>query len=410
MPPKAKKQTDRINILQTHYHMIRKRVKKIRNIRSVDTNDDDNDGNNNEAQQVYKQSNKEEENNNQRIEQQTQREQDLSIILAATKLKQKIRQKKGLYVDTDSLKAATIIGNNNKSQYSSSKYTPSLASNNISHGGTRGGLVHPSEIKNEFQKIEDKIQSEMGDSNLNVKSMNKFAMRAKSETEKKMEEYVEMEMKKRGFMTKEEKEKLLRESARFISRDDSENNNINSNMESNTSKIPTINIDELYQIPEHLRVSRSLIIDDNNIDQSNKYSTAATESESLNEQDIAEQQQLMTGSILEVKLPVEYKIKNIEETEQATKKIRTPSSYTTIVTSGTNVLLPTRQSKKHLSEFNHNIQEEIAMKELGKYIDVAGNDMEHSGNKKEKKKKRSYPTASDEATYENFVKRYRRIH
>ncbi len=211
----------------------------------------------------------------------------------------------------------------------------------------------------------------------------KFAARAKSETEKKMEEFVEMEMKKRGFMTSAEKEKLL---SSVVSLDDDDDGGgesqqqlqqaaMSTNGSANGKKSAKMSIDitELYKIPDQYRPNRSLFKDDpipgsmmaaapshdemstdmvanddgddnNNNNNGNEENTAQV---AEYERRMAEKQQLMTGSILEVKLPMEYRIKNVQETEKAAKsakRLHHEAQYTTVTSSeGTKVIVPTRQ-------------------------------------------------------------------
>ncbi len=212
----------------------------------------------------------------------------------------------------------------------------------------------------------------------------KFAARAKSETEKKMEEFVEMEMKKRGFMTSAEKEKLL---SSVVSLDDDDDGGdgggesqqqlqqaaISTNGSGNGKKSAKMSIDitELYKIPEQYRPNRSLFKDDpipgsmldasvtshdemstdmianEDVDVGNNGNEENTAQVAEYERRMAEKQQLMTGSILEVKLPMEYRIKNVQETEKAAKsakRLHHEAQYTTVTSSeGTKVIVPTRQ-------------------------------------------------------------------
>ncbi|KAL0480322.1 hypothetical protein AKO1_007105 [Acrasis kona] len=152
---------------------------------------------------------------------------------------------------------------------------------NILYGGTKGGLVarednyqgkDPSDLFNETQ----------------------FTSQSKSEVDVKMEEFVENELKKKGF---------------------------SKNQPENDSRFESeLNNSDIFKIPAHLKVNVSLFKEDVDGDLKKKKSS----SKSKNGDDLTiedERSQILSGGILEVPLPIEYKIRNIEETEKLKQRL-----------------------------------------------------------------------------------------
>lgn len=262
----------------------------------------------------------------------------------------------------------------------------------------------------------------------------KFASRAKSETEKKMEEFVEMEMKKRGYMTSMEKEKLF-SSVSDLSDRGGGGSTANDQLRTNDNvkkSIPTVDIKELYNIPEQYRSNRSLFKDESvpssssstAVDDSSSSGANAEEGSNNDENQgvsaevaeyerrMAEKQQLMTGSILEVKLPMQYKIQNMQQTEQAAKSARRThqkSQYTTVSSSeGKKIIVPTRQKTHHTNETEEAEIKQYLGEDESDGDNVNNDSSRKSNNQKNTHGKRPHVTASDNAHFERFIKRYRR--
>jgi hypothetical protein len=323
--------------------MIKKRTRKIQSIRTA--NDDD------QQQDVN------EDNNSTNT---------VDII----KAKQKLKKQRGCVVQQDT---GDLFDTKSLNEKSTKRQQATM---NVMFGGSQGGLVS----NDSFHKEDDILTS------INSKFASKTS---KSDAEKKMEQYIESEMKKKGYLTTDEKEEMLEQFA-LIDKE--------AELNQKQDKSPIMNINDLYKIPEHLQVSRSLFKDDQN-------KTAPNE---VIDKETQERTQLMTGGIVEVHLPKSYKHKNIAETDKASRSHRQPITVEQVI-DNTTVKLPVRPN---YAAFHPEKQSEQTDNEVRKHMpdDTDNNndpDQQQQQKQPSQSKKRKQ-TSTDEQTYDRFIKRYRK--
>lgn len=127
----------------------------------------------------------------------------------------------------------------------------------------------------------------------------------KSLIERHMDEYIEREMERRGLISertladrreRDEQERKMRE-------------NLNK-----SSEFEALREDELYEVPEHLKPRSFLFREDDNDSGDGGGGGEDGEQQQTGEDTTTLQ---VLGGIAEVDLPIEYKLRNIEETERA---------------------------------------------------------------------------------------------
>jgi hypothetical protein len=305
---------------------------------------------------------------------------DVAINIELAKIKQKVRSRThGMKIQDT--KTGSLVDDKERERRARQR---EAEKKNIIQGGLLGGLIERSRDGN-FLFQNKEIQEMRGET--------QFTTQSKSDIDIKMEEYVESELKKKGYAQKGQEQPTKTDD--FLQ-----------------SEV------DLYKIPEHLRVTESLFKDE--IDAELKRKEALTRSrtgEVMTVED--ERNQVLSGGILEVPLPIEYKIKNIEETERVKELLKNQVPEQSSVTAQNFNMNYNMHHRRYLQEQIQSFEtfKEAAEQEVEEEYDddYDARDSEEENFEKQtsmsafrKQQEQQSETASDEKLLERFKKRFRR--